>query len=240
MAVLPKTTGRRVYISDDGKRRFSGATTIMGEHLGWGRHGLIQWAYREGCKARDEIGELEAAIKANRHNAKRDKAAAKGTLAHAFLEHAHNGTAVDVGEHSQEEIARSRELAEKADGMLRAHGLKVKHVELAMTHEVPGPPSVGFGGTLDVICVDADDKLVLADLKTGKDVYDEVTIQLGAYAFLHEVNGLGRIDRALVINTPFDKPSKAIEVSRTKLDAGAAIFIALLGIHAMKDAAALS
>lgn len=42
-------------------------------------------------------------------------------------------------------------------------------------------PSVGYGGTLDLLARDADGRLVLADIKTGKGVYREAILQLAAY-----------------------------------------------------------
>lgn len=42
-------------------------------------------------------------------------------------------------------------------------------------------PSVGYGGTLDLLARDADNRLVLADIKTGKGVYREAILQLAAY-----------------------------------------------------------
>ena len=42
-------------------------------------------------------------------------------------------------------------------------------------------PSVGYGGTADLIARDADGRLTLADIKTGKGVYREAILQLAAY-----------------------------------------------------------
>ena len=42
-------------------------------------------------------------------------------------------------------------------------------------------PSVGYGGTFDLLAYDADGKTVLADLKTGAGVFREAILQLTAY-----------------------------------------------------------
>lgn len=42
-------------------------------------------------------------------------------------------------------------------------------------------PGLGYGGTLDLLAYDENGVTVLADLKTGKDVYREAIIQLAAY-----------------------------------------------------------
>lgn len=39
----------------------------------------------------------------------------------------------------------------------------------------------GFGGTFDLLCYDGDGRTVLADIKTGKAVYQEAVLQLAAY-----------------------------------------------------------
>jgi hypothetical protein len=48
----------------------------------------------------------------------------------------------------------------------------------------------GYGGTLDLIC-ELDGAVTLLDLKTGKGVYDEVRLQLAAYA---NADWIGRPD----------------------------------------------
>jgi hypothetical protein len=42
-------------------------------------------------------------------------------------------------------------------------------------------PSIGYGGTFDLLAYDRDGKTVLADIKTGSGVYRETILQLAAY-----------------------------------------------------------
>jgi hypothetical protein len=43
-------------------------------------------------------------------------------------------------------------------------------------------PDAGYGGTIDLLCRDRDGKTVLADIKTGKAIYQEAVLQLTAYS----------------------------------------------------------
>ena len=67
-------------------------------------------------------------------------------------------------------------------------------------------PRVGYGGTLDLLCRDRDGRTVLADIKTGKGVYQETSLQLAAYgmAELIQANGMvfdmPPVDRYAVIH----------------------------------------
>lgn len=52
-------------------------------------------------------------------------------------------------------------------------------------------PTLGFGGTLDILARDKEGRIVLADIKTGKGVYKESILQLAAYGmseFIQPVN----------------------------------------------------
>lgn len=71
---------------------------------------------------------------------------------------------------------------------------------------------LGYAGTLDLLCYDADGRTVLADIKTGKAVYPETTLQLAAYGYAEviEAPGLGLfpmppIDRYCVVHVTGEK-----------------------------------
>jgi hypothetical protein len=73
-------------------------------------------------------------------------------------------------------------------------------------------PTLGYGGTLDLLCYDRDGRTVLADIKTGKGVYAETALQLTAYGMAEwiEAPGLGLfemppVDRYVVVHVMADK-----------------------------------
>ena len=49
-------------------------------------------------------------------------------------------------------------------------------------------PMMGYGGTLDLLAYDRDGRTVLADIKTGKGVYQEAVLQLTAYGMAELIN----------------------------------------------------
>jgi hypothetical protein len=119
----------------------------------------------------DTVGE-EGVIKAltARSNWKRDEAAALGTEVHNLA---------DLVVRAQPtppmgETTRHRVLA-YADWW-KASGWRLRLSEAMLVH-----PGMGYGGTLDLLAYDADGRTVLADIKTGKAVYNEAVLQLTAY-----------------------------------------------------------
>lgn len=70
------------------------------------------------------------------------------------------------------------------------------------------PEHEGWGGTFDLLCFDADERTVLADLKTGKGVYREAILQLTAYSMAPLVSPMAspdvypmpQVDRHVIIH----------------------------------------
>ena len=58
----------------------------------------------------------------------------------------------------------------------RASGWRLRASEYMVVN-----PTIGYGGTGDLLCYDRDGRTVLADIKTGKGVYHETALQLAAY-----------------------------------------------------------
>ena len=81
-------------------------------------------------------------------------------------------------------------------------------------------PSAGYGGTFDLLAYDADGRTVLADLKTGSNVYREAILQLASYGMAPLVQPAGsdtvypmpEPDRYVVLHVMATKV-KEIEVS---------------------------
>lgn len=210
---------RRDYRTKDGVK-LPGVTTVIGETLGWGKQALIGWAYKLG--------------KEGRSLRERDDAADMGTIAHEVAGALLGGEAVDTERWTAEQIEKATPNGER----VAAHILEryeVLHVEL---------PIVGArcGGTLDyVLRARSDGALVLGDLKTGKGVYDEVAVQMGAYADLWEIADPAAdfFARCAIFHAPYGETLAEVEISGDQLDAGSRVFAACLDIYEMRAACAM-
>ncbi len=206
---MKQPSNRRIYKNAHGER-VPGVTTVIGDGLGWSKNSLIAWAHRLGKEGRDL--------------SERDKAADKGTATHALawrILGQDDGTELDDSDIREHEPNARR----VADAILARW--TIVHVELPIVCET-------HAGTIDLIVRDKDGRVGVADLKTGKGVYDEVAIQLGAYAGLYGAHG--PIDFAAIIHAHPGEPLSVIDVDRQTLDLGAEAFAHLLAIYRLKKA----
>lgn len=206
---------RRQYLDPDTREPVPGVTTVIGDTLGWSKGALIGWAHKLGREGRSL--------------SERDQAADKGTATHALswsmLGH-DDGTELDERERAEHENNAKRIVE-----CIRARW-EVVHVELPIVVK-------GFGGTIDLICRNAKGEHGIVDLKTGKGVYDEVAIQLGAYAGLWDMRcGTENTDRharfASIIHAHPGSPLAVVDVPMESVNAGSAAFVHLLAIYKMK------
>lgn len=191
--------------------QYPGVTTIL--RVLDKSDGLVPWAARQTADAALRMfsdGSLasmlnavgnEGAIKAltDRHRWQRDEAAQVGSEVHRLaetrsFEHANDGIAV-----------RARAYADwwQASGWTRP-----------LTEVMGVNPSVGYGGTADLLARDSDGRLVLADIKTGKGVYRESILQLAAYGqftFIQYPDGdawklavMPTVDRYVILHVTLD------------------------------------
>ena len=207
---MKQPSTRRAYKNAKGEK-IPGVTTVIGSNLGWSKNGLIQWAHKLG--------------KEGRSLAERDQAADKGTATHALcweiLGHP-DGTELDEAERREHEPNARRVV----DAILARW--TIVHVELALTCDT-------HAGTIDLVCRDGEGRTLIVDLKTGKGVYDEVAIQLAAYADLFERHHPAQpIHGAAIIHAHPGEPLTIIEVDAAQLEHGSAAFDALLALHVLK------
>lgn len=114
----------------------------------------------------------EGTIKAltSRSSWKRDEAAALGTEVHNLADLVVRGQPTP----SMAETTRKRVLAYAE--WWKASGWTLRTSEAMLVN-----PTASYGGTLDLLARDRDGATVLADIKTGKAVYNEAVLQLTAY-----------------------------------------------------------
>lgn len=227
---------RRRY--HDGKKRLPGVTTVIGSVLA--KPALMWWAANVASEATAEALasglSVEQALEIGRkaHAVRRDAAADAGTLAHSYVEQwlAHESLAVDLADEQQAKgFAAARRLidwVEEAEGAgrLEVLGFEVPLVDVAS----------GYGGTIDMVA-SIDGVVHVVDFKTGKGVYDEVALQLGAYRALWNLHNPERpVTRALVLHSPVEGDLAVHSLEQTHLDAGASCFAACLHIYKTKKA----
>jgi hypothetical protein len=225
---------RRQYRDADGKR-LPGVTTVLGELA---KPALIGWAATTAAEATaeacsngippDEAKKIGRAAVFQR----RDKAADLGTRAHALVEAHFAGEDILGIDISDDDNAKAFVCARRA----------IEHIERTcdrvVLSETAYTSPLGFGGTLDLV-VERGGKLLIADLKTGKGVHDEVIPQLAAYRFMLQAAGV-LIEGGLVFHVPVDGDAVTEHVIPShKLDAGWRLFDCALTIYQVKHGAKL-
>lgn len=146
---------------------------------------LMSWAAKQTAEAAvallgddNALKELLAAVGpegtvralTSRANWKRDEAAALGTEVHSLADLVVRGEPTP----SMNETTRKRVLC-------YAQWWKDSGWTLRTSEAMLINPTMGYGGTLDLLAKDRDGRTVLADIKTGKAVYNEAVLQLTAY-----------------------------------------------------------
>lgn len=214
------------------------SVTEVLQHLGWKTHGLMRWASGLAAQAcadalaggASHADAIEAAKRAP--FARRDEAADAGTLAHAMAERLVGGQDPEeaIDPFAPPEVQETaRRAFDRFAEWWRGCGYRLR-----MSEEQIVDREAGVGGTLDLVLEDADGALIIADLKTGKDVHTDVVVQLAGYRrLLRMVRGI-EVARGLVIHAPADGEFKVVGVSAEALEAGERAFTALVHIHRAK------
>jgi hypothetical protein len=198
----------------------------------WGANQTAEAAIRllpELPKMVETLGELGARkALTERKNWTRDDAAQLGTDVHALAEMLSHGKPLP------EMTPRQKVRVEHYARWWESAGLRVRLTE-AMVYRPADEMSAGWGGTFDLLAFDADERTVLADVKTGR-LYPKVACQLAAYgmakyvqpATATQVYPMPLPDRYMVIHVT-EEGCKPIEVSVGSPERMA--FLAALEIH---------
>jgi hypothetical protein len=190
------------YKTSDGKR-VPGATTVIGTSLGWGKEGLLHWAWKQGADGKDFREE-------------RDKAANAGTIAHAMAEANVKGLQQPV----RPERCSETELQNwvKAEAAFAAFlDWKESTKFKLILSEVPFvSDEYRFGGTLDSVAELNSNKVCLVDFKTSNSTYPDHLIQMAAYCHLWERGVLFNYPDLFIKREPF----ASIEILRFSKEGG--------------------
>jgi hypothetical protein len=176
---------------------YPGVTTALGVLDKSGP--LMTWAARQTAEAAvslyetqglgpliDNVGR-DGVIKAvtSRANWQRDEAASLGSNVHAWAD------ALVASQPLPHLSDTAKAYAQHYAEWWQKQGWKLRLSEaLVVSPEEPGAHE-GWGGTFDLLAYDADGKVTLADIKTGKGIYREAILQLAAYGMSKLVSPMG-------------------------------------------------
>ena len=159
------------YLNTDGVR-LKGATTIIGNNLGWNKNTLMAWQAREFKSGNDPTD-------------KSKKACDIGTLCHHYISCDFLKQDIDAefkSKYDMNAILIADKCLSETKKKFIEHGLELTHSELSLVSE-----EYQYGGTIDVVMKEGN-VIVLGDIKTSNQskscptgIYSDHIIQLGAY-----------------------------------------------------------
>jgi len=124
---------------------------------------LMHWAWKCGCDGID-------------YRKTRDQAADIGSLAHWMCECHLKGVEPDMSEFSPADTSKAENAFLKFLDWWQKGKYTLTASEIQLVSEI-----YRYGGTLDIVARDTDDRLCLCDIKTSKAVYEEMWYQVAAY-----------------------------------------------------------
>lgn len=208
---LDRKRAHQSYSTSDGKK-VVGASTVakFGEDSG----GLLYWAY--GCgKSGVDFKKV------------RDEAADIGTTAHFLIETFLGGFEPDLSEMSQHVIDVARRAYGNFLDYWTLNEFRPVYSELQMVSE-----QYGYGGTLDCIARDKNERLVLLDFKVTGGFYVSQNFQLSGYRNLfHENNPMKVIDRSYIVRIPKEQGERVETKEFYSMDKQFAVFLAQLNLY---------
>ena len=209
------TRQHTVYKTSDGER-LPGVPTVINE-LGWNKNMLIAWSRRE-------------ALAGNDPDKIKNEAAKPGTLTHSFIEGHIKGEKVDTSDFTENQIELAKNSYFAFVEWEKAMKPKYLGTEIQLVSE-----KYRFGGTADMIG-EIGGELVLADWKTSKGIYPEMTIQIAAYKIAYEEMNPGKkVHHGGILR--LDRETSAYDyhdISSKKMEWGWEVFQHCLALYALK------
>lgn len=175
----------------------TGTTTIINEYKNPGP--LLNWTYKIGFESgkNQQLQDLKMEHGPIQHwTDLRDTAGGQGTLIHDYAEKYVLG---EIYEMPSDEIVLAAHLKFKEwwDKKVKENKYEVIWTERNMVSE-----ELEYGGCPDLLIIDEHNHKILIDFKTGKDIYPETIMQMGAYDnLIHETQGF-HCDQAMIVLIP--------------------------------------
>jgi hypothetical protein len=194
------------YKTEDGTI-VPGVTTITGSQIGWSKQALINWANRIGLQG----------ISASKY---KDDKAEIGTLGHELITNWLLKQETDTSDYSKNQIDAAENSALSFHEWAKGKKIEPILIEKALVSE-----KHRFGGKADIYAK-VDDIPELNDLKTGSGIYEEMIIQVSAYAHLLEENG-HPVERVRILNIPRTEDERFMEqvIGKQQLEVAWKIFL---------------
>ena len=193
-------------------------TTILNSQCGWNKSILMNWGIRMVKEGKDP------------HAYTKD-AADTGTLAHALCEADINGEDYEIGKDwTENQTTRAMKALFAFQEWKAQTKPKFVAAEMKLVSE-----KHRVGGTADGV-FKIGKKLYIYDIKTSRDVYDEMKLQLGMYTHIYEeLQPKAKIDGGVILR--LDKETGDFHyhsIHRDTLDIGAEIFLHYLATYNLK------
>lgn len=156
------------YFNKEGKR-LRGATTHIGQNIGWGKDGLIYWGWSVGYNDKMTLDEA------------RNQATVPGTIVHLLIETDLTGKIPEFPEHTEEDMKKAETAFLMYLEWKDQFEIKPIAVEPHLISE-----KYQFGLTPDLIA-ETKNGLALVDWKSGR-IYANTLIQIASYKLGWEEN----------------------------------------------------
>lgn len=197
---------------DAAGNKIPGVTTIIGRFKESG--GLVHWAWKLGTEGKD-------------YRKERDNAASIGTYVHDWVEATINKQAQPIVpvEFTLDDIAACERSYNQWRHWYFEHGFTIERTE------IPLISNRGFAGTIDAYGVDKDGVVCLIDWKTGKAVYKDVMLQMGAYMILLEEHGFTVPREVHVVNFTKIGELNLYKWTATEMSTARSMFFAILAAY---------
>lgn len=212
--VSKRTKAHQLYRKTCDNSLVPGVTTIIGVLA---KPALVPWANKLGLEGIDVAKYVD------------DKAEI-GTYGHALVMADLGAPPPDTSEYSASQISQAENALLSWYAWKKGKAIKPVLIEESIVDD-----ELGFGGTVDLVA-EIDGQLELIDLKTGKGIWPEHSIQLAAYR--HLVVGLGHKPvRCRILNIPRTEDEAFDEAVVSDLEVNWQIFCHCLGIYNLRKIA---
>lgn len=207
---LSATKAHQIYRTSDGKIVPGGSTiSKIGEDQGF----LINWAWKQGCAGED-------------YKKLTDKAGDIGSVAHFLITCYFGNLTPDLSAFSQDVIDKGKFVFDKFINEWNERGLVFESNEIQMVSD-----QYKYGGTLDIIARDQNNKVILIDIKSSPRIYGNFYRQVAAYANLWDESNLEKIDKCFIFRHGKEDPDDT-QVSRVyKIPLHFEIFLRQLDLY---------
>jgi len=143
-----------------------GATSVIGNNLGWNKNILIQWARREALAGHDPTLVI-------------DKSKLIGLATHQLIQNDLQKKAKKM-DYPPSVMVVANKYYREFKAFEEQYVFKYKYIEKELIH-----PTMDYGGTIDAIAYDENElSYCLLDWKSGRNIYPENWMQMAAYVHL--------------------------------------------------------